>query len=89
LVPAEFAWDDIGNWGALERALPRDAGGNVAIGPHLAVEASGCATYSDAGAIATFGVSDLIVVQAHGRVLVCPKDRASDLKRLIAKLGTE
>jgi mannose-1-phosphate guanylyltransferase len=89
LVPAEFAWDDIGNWGALERALPRDHAGNVALGRNVALDASGCITYSDAGAVAIFGVSDLIVVQALGRVLVCPKDRAADLKRLIAALGPE
>jgi mannose-1-phosphate guanylyltransferase len=89
LVPSEFAWDDIGNWGALERALPRDHAGNVALGRHVALDARGCITYSDAGTIATFGVSDLIVVQALGKVLVCPKDRAADLKRLIAALGPE
>ena len=89
LVPAEFVWDDIGNWGALERALPHDAAGNVAIGPNLALEAGDCVSYSDAGTVATFGVSNLIVVQAQGKVLVCPKDRAADLKRLIAALGNE
>ena len=89
LVPAEFAWDDIGNWGALERALTRDDAGNVALGPHVALDARACITYSDAGTIATFGVTDLIVVQALGKVLVCPKDRAADLKRLIAALGPE
>jgi mannose-1-phosphate guanylyltransferase len=89
LVPAEFTWDDIGNWSALERALPRDADGNVALGPRVALDASRCVSYSDAGTIATFGVSDLVVIQAHGKVLVCPKDRAADLKRLIAALGPE
>lgn len=87
LVPAEFTWDDIGNWSALERALLRDADGNVALGPHVALDAGGCVSYSDAGTIATFGVSDLVVIQAHGKVLVCPKDRAADLKRLIAALN--
>jgi mannose-1-phosphate guanylyltransferase len=89
LVPAEFAWDDIGNWGALERALPHDDAGNVALGQYVALDARGCITYSDAGTIATFGVSDLIVVQALGKVLVCPKDRAAELKRLIAALGPD
>jgi len=89
LVPAEFAWDDIGNWGALDRALPHDANGNVALGKHVSVESGGCIAYSDAGVIAIFGISDLIVVQAHGKVLVCPKDRAADLKRLISCLQTE
>ncbi len=89
LIPAEFGWDDIGNWGALDRALPHDTGGNVALGAHLAVESGGCITYSDAGVIATFGLSGLVVVQAHGKVLVCPKERAADLKRLISCLPNE
>jgi len=89
LVPAEYEWDDIGNWGALERALPADASGNVALGPHTAVDARDCITYSDAGTIALFGVSDLVVVQSRGRVLVCSKDHAADLKRLVAELGPE
>ena len=84
LVPAAFAWDDIGNWGALERALPADTDGNVACGEHTSVESSGCITYSDAGPITTFGACNLIVVQANGQVLVCDKSRAADLKRLLA-----
>jgi mannose-1-phosphate guanylyltransferase len=87
LVSAEFAWDDIGNWAALERALVADENGNVGIGHYAAVDSQGCTLYSDAGIVAAFGVSDLIVVQAHGKVLVCTKDRAADLKKLIANLG--
>lgn len=87
LVPAEFAWDDIGNWAALERALPADSNGNIFVGSHAYLESGNCITYSDAGAIGVFGISDLIIVQANGKVLVCPKDRASDLKRLVTALG--
>ncbi len=86
LIPAEFAWDYIGNWGALDRALPHDANGNVALGKHVSVESGGCIAYSDDGIIAIFGISDLIVVQAHGKVLVCPKDRAQDVKKLVDQL---
>jgi mannose-1-phosphate guanylyltransferase len=87
LVPAVFGWDDIGNWSALERALPHDDGGNVSIGPCLAFESTNCVLYSDSGTVAVFCGSDLVVVSAHGNVLVCPKNKASDLKRLIAKLS--
>jgi mannose-1-phosphate guanylyltransferase len=86
LIPAEFAWDDIGNWAALARALTGDAQGNAALGSHVAVESTGCFIYTDAGAVAVMGVSDLVVVQANGKVLVCPKDRAADLKRLVSLL---
>ena len=87
LVPAQFTWDDIGNWASLERALPSDDQGNVAQGPHLALETSGCIICSRDETIATFGVSDLVVVQAHGKVLVCSKDKAADLKKLVSALG--
>ena len=89
LVPAEFVWDDIGNWASLERALGADARGNVAQGPHVALDSSGCIIYSQSGTVATFGVSDLVVVQAYGKVLVCSKDKAADLKRLVTALGPQ
>jgi mannose-1-phosphate guanylyltransferase len=87
LIPVEFGWDDIGNWSALERALPSDAQGNVARGGHVPVNTRNCIVYSDAGPVATFGVENLVIVQAYGKVLVCPKERATDLKRLVTALG--
>jgi mannose-1-phosphate guanylyltransferase len=89
LVPAEFVWDDIGNWSALERALPRDDRGNVSIGPFQPAASDSCIGYSDAGTIAVFGLSNIIVVQAQGKVLVCPKERAADLKQLITQIRHE
>jgi mannose-1-phosphate guanylyltransferase len=89
LVPAEFAWDDIGNWASLARALEPDAQGNIAQGSHVTLDSNGCIIYAQSGTVATFGVSDLVVVEAYGRVLVCSKDRAADLKRLVTALGPE
>jgi mannose-1-phosphate guanylyltransferase len=86
LVPVDFPWDDIGNWAALERALAPDSSGNVARGKHAALDSTGCVVYSDGGTVASFGVTDLVIVQARGSVLVCPKERAADLKRLVAAL---
>jgi mannose-1-phosphate guanylyltransferase len=83
LVPVEFGWDDIGNWQALERALPADAQGNVALGSFLGLESRGCIAYTDSGTVAAYGVSDLVIVQGRGRVLVCSRDKAADLKRLV------
>ncbi len=86
LVPVEFAWDDIGNWAALERSMPADEDDNRAHGGHVAVDSNGCIVYSDSGTVATFGVSDLVIVQAHGKVLVCSKKKAPDLKSLVGTL---
>jgi mannose-1-phosphate guanylyltransferase len=89
LIPAQFGWDDIGNWASLERALPVDAQGNIAQGRHVALESSGCILYAQTGTIATFGVSDLIVVEAYGKILICSKDKAADLKKLVSALGPQ
>ena len=69
--------------------MPADAAGNVSQGQHLAVETHGCIIFSDAGKVGTLGLRDMVVVYANGRVLVCPKNRASDLKRLVAELPRE
>jgi mannose-1-phosphate guanylyltransferase len=89
LIPAQFNWDDIGSWTSLARALPPDAQGNIVQGAHVVLESSGCVLYAQSETIATFGVSDLIVVQANGKILVCPKDRAADLKQLVSISGPQ
>jgi mannose-1-phosphate guanylyltransferase len=89
LVPARFVWDDIGNWASLERALEADQQGNIAQGSHVALDSKGCILYAQSGTIATFGVSDLIVVQAYGKVLVCSKEKAAELKRLVTAVSTK
>jgi mannose-1-phosphate guanylyltransferase len=89
LIPANFGWDDIGTWASLGRALPVDADGNISRGPHVALESNNCIVYAQTDTVATFGVSDLIIVEAYDKVLVCSKDRASDLKKLVKKLGSK
>jgi mannose-1-phosphate guanylyltransferase len=89
LVPARFVWDDIGSWASLGRALEADPQGNIAQGSHVALDSNGCILYAQSGTIAAFGVSDLVIVQAYGKVLVCSKEKAADLKRLVTALGAK
>jgi mannose-1-phosphate guanylyltransferase len=88
LVPAQFVWDDIGNWASLERAIQPDSRGNIAQGSHLTLDSNGCVIYAQSETVAAYGVSDLIIVQAYGKVLVCSKDKAADLKKLVTALGS-
>ncbi len=89
LVPASYGWDDIGNWASLERAISIDGCGNITSGPVLAVESRDCILFSDSTPVAVFGAAGLVVVRARDRVLVCPKERAPELKRLISALPEE
>ncbi|NWG12289.1 MAG: mannose-1-phosphate guanylyltransferase [Acidobacteria bacterium] len=89
LIPADYSWDDIGNWSSLGRAVPADAGGNITRGPVTTAESRDCVVLSDSAPVAVFGATGLVVVRARDRVLVCPKERAPDLKKLLSALPEE
>ena len=88
LIEADFEWDDVGSWLALERHFERDADGNVVAGMHEGVETRGCIVAGERGhLVATFGVSDLIVIHTPDATLVCHKTNAAQMKKLIETLG--
>jgi mannose-1-phosphate guanylyltransferase len=87
-LPCSFEWDDLGSFGALARHLKKDPAGNCGIGPVVVLDSKDCVTWSDAGNMtALLGVSDLIVVHAHGATLVAHRSRAEDVKKMVDLLG--
>jgi mannose-1-phosphate guanylyltransferase len=86
MIPADFRWDDVGTWKALDRVLPLDENGNIVVGNHRGVETKGCIIYAKDIFISTFGISDLVIVSSQGKVLICHKDLAPDLKKLLQQL---
>jgi mannose-1-phosphate guanylyltransferase len=86
-VPLACGWDDLGSWSALYDALPPDADGNRARGDALAVDARGNLLVADSGTIAVLGVENLVVVRTADAVLVVPRERAQEVRRLVDRLA--
>ncbi len=86
VLPADIGWSDVGSWSAVFDVSPRDANGNVVVGNILAIETTGSLIYSPDRMIATVGVEDLIVVDAGDVLLICPRSRSQDVKRIVAML---
>ncbi len=86
VVTGAFAWDDVGTWQALGRLRPKDPSGNVLVGPGMIHESHDCIVWSDGDPVVLFGVQDLVVVHANGRVLVMPTERAAAMKQLLDAL---
>ncbi len=84
-----FRWDDVGSWPALEGHFPKDAAGNVLVGDCEQVDTQGSIVVSNGRLTALLGVKDIIVVQADGVTLVCAKDRAQDIKKLVQQVVSE
>ena len=87
VVPASFPWDDIGSWDALDRVLDTDADGNAVTegGTLRALDAADNVVAADTH-VSLVGVDGLAVVAWDDRVLVVPKERAQDVKRLVRRL---
>ncbi|MEO8313410.1 MAG: mannose-1-phosphate guanylyltransferase/mannose-6-phosphate isomerase [Pseudomonadota bacterium] len=89
VVPLAAGWSDVGSWSALQDALPCDAQGNVTRGDVLVEDTSGCYLYSENRLVSAVGLKDHIVVETKDAVLVAPKDRVQDVKKLVARLKAE
>jgi mannose-1-phosphate guanylyltransferase len=88
-LPLAMEWLDIGSWPAYGELLPRDDAGNASLGEALLVESSGnVAVSTEAGhLVACLGCEDLVVVHTPDATLVCPKDRADELKKLYGEVA--
>jgi mannose-1-phosphate guanylyltransferase len=85
----EFKWDDVGAWPSLRNHFPADSRGNTLVGATAAVEAEGNVVFAGDRPTVLFGVSDLVVVQGAGVTLVCPANRAQELKTVVAALRSD
>ena len=85
VVPARFAWSDVGSWGELYDILPQDGSRNVLRGQHLALDTTGSLIYSGAGSrtVVALGMEDLIIVDTPDVLLICPRSRAQEVRRLV------
>jgi mannose-1-phosphate guanylyltransferase / mannose-6-phosphate isomerase len=86
VVEGRFRWSDIGSWDAVFAVTPRDARGNALRGPAVAMESDNCLVHAEGRLTAVLGAKDLVVVTTPDAVLVLPRARAEDVKRLVAAL---
>lgn len=89
VVPAKFGWSDVGSWPAVAQAQVADASGNTfdrdviavdTFGTHVQVESHGPKV------VATLGVRDLVIVDTPDALLVCHKNSAQSIKRVVDAL---
>lgn len=90
VMPANFGWDDLGDWNAIERLLKGDQA-NVELCQHVGLDTSGSILYSDSAdeLIVTIGLEDVVVVRDGNATLIVKKDRTQDIKQAVKKIGAQ
>lgn len=87
MIPVEMDWLDIGNFGSLQGLLPGDDSGNKFRGDVLLEDCKGSMVLSTGKRlVAAIGLQDLVVIDTPEVVLVCPKERAAEVRKLVTKL---
>jgi mannose-1-phosphate guanylyltransferase / mannose-6-phosphate isomerase len=86
VVPLAAGWSDVGSWAALHDATESDGRGNVARGDVIIEDSDGCYLYSESRLVSAVGLKDHVVVETKDAVLVAPRDRVQDVKKLVARL---
>jgi mannose-1-phosphate guanylyltransferase len=91
VVPAEFGWSDVGSWLASFELGEPDIAGNVADEGAVLIDSANnlvrnLGKASDGKVIALVGVSDLCVIETDDALLVIPRERAQDVRKVVEEL---
>lgn len=85
VVPVDLGWSDVGSWDALHELGPQDDAGNVVSGNAQLLDTSDCLVRGEGVRVSLLGVSDLIVVATKDEVLILPRGRSQEVKRLLGR----
>ena len=77
-------WSDLGSWDALAAVL----GSADPVGPITTVDCESCYIRSDGVQVAALGVRDLIIVASGGRLLIMPRGRSQEVKKLLSAMDS-
>ena len=90
VLPVTFTWDDLGDWGAIERLLKSDKP-NVEVGKHVGLDTQGSLLYStqEDELIVTIGLDDVVIVRDGNVTLIVKKDRTQDIKQVLKTLRAD
>lgn len=94
LIPGDFGWDDVGDWKVVSQLNSSNGDGNVVMGdgktvPTLAIESSNNLIHAEKKLVAMIGVDDMIVVDTDEILMIVPKERSQEVKKLVERLKQE
>lgn len=86
VIPGDFGWNDVGSWDSLGEVFPLDENGNITRGDFIAIDTRNSIIYSNSRLVAAVGLENMIVVETNDALLVCPKEKAQDVKKVVEQL---
>ncbi len=87
-IPAVLGWTDVGAWNVLKDELAESETQNVVKGEHIDIDSFDCLVFQthEGKLVATIGLESMIIVDTPDALLICPKARSQDVKKIVQKL---
>ncbi len=94
LIPGDFGWDDIGDWKVVYDLEKKNISGNVILGEGtnihtLSIESHNNLIHTSGRLVAIVGVDDLVVIDTDEILMIVPKSRTQDVKKIVTRLKEE
>ncbi|MEY8337979.1 sugar phosphate nucleotidyltransferase [Lachnospiraceae bacterium 62-35] len=86
VIPGELGWNDVGSLDMMDVLHEPTQEGNVLIGDTIAIDTTNTVLYSSKKIVTAVGVDNLVVVETPDAVMVCRKDKAQDVKKIVDAL---
>jgi mannose-1-phosphate guanylyltransferase len=88
LLPASFDWNDLGTWGSLHEKLDKDENNNAVINATVVLEnaANNIIRTASKKLIVIDGLNDYIIVDKEDVLLIYPKGKEQDIKKIVSKI---
>ncbi|MBI5119128.1 mannose-1-phosphate guanylyltransferase [Candidatus Poribacteria bacterium] len=86
LLKGNFGWNDIGSWAAMEQFWPKDKDGNFLDAEVVSIESTGNIIHSTKKLVAVIGLKNIVIIETDDALLVCPKERAPEVRRVVEEL---
>ena len=89
ILPAEITWSDVGTWTSLAEISKKDQEGNVIKGNVISIENNNSIFQAGNRLVAALGLKDIVVVDTPDALLVCPKERTQEIKKIVGQIKLE
>ena len=89
VLPADIEWNDVGTWTSLAAISKNDSHRNVISGNVVSIDNSDSIIQADDRLVAALGLKNIILIDTPDALLVCTKERAQDIKKIVEKMKLE
>ncbi len=89
VIPGEMGWNDVGSYDMMDVLRSKDENGNIIEGDVVAVDTTNSIILSSGKTVTAVDIDNLVIVETKDAIMVCPKDKAQSVKKIVETLQAQ